>query len=85
MRDRPAPLAWLRGAAGRRGRARRWAAGWAALALVPALFGCGAVASVGSTLYSTSEAIATVVKDNMKEPDGGSTEPGKRGPGRGDR
>ena len=79
MRDcPPASFAAIRGA----GRARRWAAGWAALALVPALSGCGAVSTVGSTLYSTSEAIATVVKDNMKEPDGGSTEPGKRRPDR---
>ena len=90
MRDRPpASFAAFRGAAGWRSRASRWAAGCAALALmpalVPALSGCGAVASVGSTLYSASEAIATVVKDKMKEREGGSTEPGKGGPGHGDR
>ena len=78
MRNRPASFAGFQGA----GRASRWVAGCAALALVPALSGCGAVASVGSTLYSTSEAIATVVKDKMKEPDGGSTEPGKLEPDR---
>ena len=47
----------------RAGLARRGAIACAALALVSALSGCGGVASVGSTLYSTSEAIATVVKD----------------------
>lgn len=81
MRNRPAPFAAFRIT----GRARRWAAGCAALALLPALSGCGGVAAVGSTLYSTSEAIATVVKDAVEERDGGPTESGKGGPDRGDK
>ena len=41
--------------------------------------GRGAVATVGTTLYSTTEAIATAVKDGMKEPDAGPAEDvGKR-------
>ena len=81
MGNRPAAF---RGAGGGRCGASRWAAGCAALALLSALAGCGAVATVGSTVYSTSEAIATVVKDKMKERDGGATEtPG--GPDRGEK
>ncbi len=34
--------------------------------LLPALSGCGTVVSVGSTLYSASEAVATAVKDAVK-------------------
>ena len=53
---------------------------WPVLALLPALSGCGAVATVGSTVFSTSEAIATAVKDAMKKPDGNSAEDGEGGP-----
>ncbi len=67
MRDRAARFPAFRGA----GRARRWAACCAVLALLP---GCGAVASVGSTLYSTTEAIATAVKDAARERDEGPTD-----------
>ena len=49
---------------------RRNVAAWLALALLPALSGCGAAAAVGSTVYSASEAIATAVKDAIEEPDG---------------
>ena len=38
------------------------------LALQPALSGCGAAAAVGSTVHSTSEAIATAVQDAIEEP-----------------
>ena len=47
--------------------ARRNPAVWLVLALLRALSGCGAVATVSSTVYSTSEAIGTAVKDAMKE------------------
>lgn len=72
-RDRPKRHVAFRPAAGsipgtrepgrRAGLARRGDIACVALALLPARSGCGGVASVGSTLYSTSEAIATVVKD----------------------
>ena len=58
---------------------------WLALALLPALSGCGAVATVGSTVYSTSEAIATAVKDAAKEPDGAPVEDDGEGPDRWER
>ncbi len=77
----PMPFAGYRGAAGGRCRAGR-AACCAALVLLPVLSGCGAAATVGSTLYSISEAIATIVKDDMKEPDGSAPET-RGGPGRG--
>ena len=60
---------------------RRIPAAWLALSLLPALSGCGAVATVGTTLYSTTEAIATAVKDAIKEPDGGPAEDDRGGPG----
>ena len=41
-----------------------------AQALLPVLSGRGTVAALSSTLYSTTEAIATAVKDALKEPDG---------------
>ena len=55
-------------------------AAWLALMLLPALSGCGAAVSVGSTIYSTSEAIATVVKDavvgtNADKPDASAQRP----------
>ena len=62
---------------------RRKAAAWLALALLPALSGCGAVATVGSTVYSTSEAIATAVKDAIEEPDGSPAEDDEGGPDHG--
>ena len=46
------------------GPAARSFAGCAALAL--ALSGCGPIASVGSTLYSGSEALATIAKQTME-------------------
>ena len=61
--------------------ARRKAAAWLALALLPALTGCGAVATVGTTLYSTTEAIATAVKDAARETGGGPAEDDRGGPG----
>ena len=61
--------------------ARRTAAAWLALALLPALTGCGAVATVGTTLYSTTEAIATAVKDAVRETDGRPAEGDGGGPG----
>ena len=64
-------------------RARRCAAVCAVLALLSALPGCGAVATAGSTLYSTSEAIATAVKDAVKQRDDGSTKADEQGPDHG--
>ena len=58
-------------------------AAWLAVALVPLLSGCGTVAAVGWTLYSTSEAITTAVKDALKEPDGVPVEDDEEGPGHG--
>ncbi len=58
---------------------------WLAVALLPALSGCGAVATVGSTLYSTTEAIATAVKDAVREPAGGPVEDDGEGPDSGER
>ena len=46
---------------------RRHKAAWLAPMLLPALSGCGAAASVGPTLYSTSEAIATAVNDAFRQ------------------
>ena len=62
------------GAGGMRGAPRNPAV-WLVLALLPALSGCGAVATVGSTVFSTSEAIATAVKDAIKKPDENSVGP----------
>ena len=67
-----------------RGAWRKTAA-WLALALLPALSGCGAAATVDSMLYSTSEAIATAVKDAIREPDGGPAEDGEGAPRHGRR
>lgn len=78
MRDRPLPFPAFRGC-----RPWRLATVCAVLALLPVLPGCGTVASLGSTLYSTSEAIATAVKDAVKERDEGSTEADGQGPDRG--
>ena len=38
--------------------------------LLPVLSGCGTVVSVGPALYSTSEEIATAVKDAIREREG---------------
>lgn len=59
------------------------AAAWLTLALLPALSGCGAVAAVGTTVYSASEAIATAVKDTIEEPDGRPAEDDEGGPDHG--
>ena len=59
------------------------AAAWLALALLPALSGCGAAATVGTTLYSTAEAIASAVKDAIEQPDAGPAEEDVEGPDRG--
>ena len=58
---------------------------WLVLALLPVLSGCGAAAAAGSALYSTTEAIATAVKDAMKQPDGGTVEDHEGGPDHGQR
>ena len=63
--------------------ARRNPAAWLALALLPALSGCGAAARVGTTLYSTTEAIATAVKDAIKQPDAGPAGEDVEGPDHG--
>ena len=60
-------------------------AAWLAVALLPALSGCGAAATMGSTLYSTTEAIATAVKDAIEEPNGAPVEEDGEGPDRGER
>ena len=59
--------------------ARRNPAAWLILALLPVLSGCGAVATVGSTVYSTTEAIATAVKDTMRERTESPATPGNAG------
>ena len=50
-------------------RALRRAACCAAVAAVPALAGCGGIATVGSTVFSGAEAVGTLVKKSVNEED----------------
>ena len=66
----------MRGSGDPRGIARRWAVCVAVLSVALALFGCGAVAGVGSTVYSSGEALATIAKQAMDREDGTGKEAG---------
>ena len=58
---------------GCRGAAGRFSIGCAALTVALSLSGCGMVASVSSTVYSSGEALATIAKQAM-EGEGGTGE-----------
>ena len=72
-------------ARGSGGSAKRLPVACAALASMSTLPGCGAVSAVGGAVHSTAEAIATVVKDAVREADGSPAEDGEGGPGHGGR
>ena len=58
------------------GLAGRWAVCCAALAAALALSGCGLMMSVGSTVYSGGEALATIAKQAADGEGGSAAEPG---------
>ena len=64
------------GSHGRGGPAGRLLPGCAVLAVALALSGCGPIASVGSTVYSSGEALATVAKQAMEGAAGNAEETG---------
>ena len=59
-----------------RGVARRWAVCVAVLSVAPTLSGCGAIAGVGSTVYSSGEALATIAKQAMDREGGTGNDAG---------